>query len=290
MGIRDLFRKNKKADVVQVSTANAEEAKKKGRERRYSLLVEDVFENSRMQGVMVLGTVHGKVRVGDTLYLYQPKHPVKEVQVSAIELGPREEVEMIKNQRAALCVNLDSVEEVSRFAVLSSVKPLSLELAKRIVENPRLFGLMMEYSNMYTNSAYMDALLYELCEARLVLPLYMGQPPLPQPDGTFAFPKDAQVGFRSLRNPADETQTVFPAFTDEIALLAWKDAFHEGQPRQVAVMQLPHLMEHVDKGHAGLVVNPFGPVSVYFPKELLNAVRESEVFRAKFVKKESEEK
>ncbi len=290
MAIRDLIRKNRKAEVLEKVQANVEKkknAKRPAKLRRYSLMVEDVFETSRLQGVMVIGNLYGKVKVGDTMYLYQPDRSVKEVHVVTIELGPRDEVEVAKNQQVGLCLDLESIEEVSKYAVLSSVKPLPAELAERIIENPRLFGLMMEYRRLYTNSNYMDEVLKELCHAKFVVPLYMDRPPVPQEDGKVGFGSDAQVGFRALKKWDDASKTVFPAFTDEVALMSWKDAYHEGQPKRLATMQLPYIIDYVDKGgHAGFVANPFGPVSVYFPRELLKQVQASEVFEERYLMKE----
>ncbi|MBQ8798315.1 MAG: SseB family protein [Lachnospiraceae bacterium] len=257
--------------------------KKSGKRRRYTLLVEEVVESARMQGVMVIGNLHGRIREDDTMYLYQPGKPVREVKVVGIELGPREIVDTAKNQQVGLGLDIEDVNEVSRFAVLSSVKPAEGELANLIIENPRLFGLMMEYKRLYQNTAYMDELLYELCHAKFVVPLYMDRPPIPQADGSAEFSKDAFVGFRSLKKPGDDNEVVFPAFTDELATASWKDAFQEGQPKRFATMQLPHLLVEVRRGHAGLVINPFGPVPVYFPKELLDQVEKSTVFFERYV-------
>ena len=296
VSLKDLFRKSKSMENVQKKAEKnipeKKEEKKKGkavRERRYSFLVEEVFETSHSQGIMVLGTIHGKIREGDTMYLYRQEQPVREVHVLTIERGPRDVVQMARNVKVGLCLDLESTEEISRFSVLSSVKPVEGELANRLIENPRLFGLMMEYRRLYTNSVYMDALLYELCQAKFVVPLYMDRPPLPRPDGTFAFSEDAHIGFRPLKKADDSTQTVFPAFTDEIALASWKGAYHEGQPRRLATMMLPHLIGYVEKGHAGLVINPFGPEPVYFPKELLEQVEQSNVFQMKYQPKQQTE-
>lgn len=218
------------------------------------------------------------------MYLYRQDQPVKEVHVLAIELGPREMVETAKDCQVGLCLDLDSTEDVSKYAVVSSIKPVEEERAALVIENPRLFGLMMEYPRLYTNSVYMDALLYELCYAKFLVPLYMDRPPLPKEGGGMEFSQDTFIGFRSLKMPNDESQVVFPAFTDEVATMLWKDAFQEDQPKQFATMQLPHLMVEVDRGHAGLVINPFGPVSVYLPKELLSKVERSEVFEKRYVR------
>lgn len=289
INIKDLFRRSKEmekereAEQKKATQKKATE-KKDGRKKRCCLLVERILESARMQSVMVIGNVHGRVREEDTMYLYQPGKPVKEVKVIGIELGPREIVETAKNQQVGLCLNIEDIDEVSNFAVLSSVAPLEGELANRIIENQRLFGLMMEYERLYQNTAYMNELLYELCYAKLIVPLYMERPPVTQADGTLAFDKDTQMGFRPLKKPGDENQFVFPAFTDEVAAMEWKTAFQEGQPKRYATMQLPHLIDYVWRGHAGLVVNPFGPVPVYFPKELLEQVTKSEVFIGRYVK------
>ena len=118
----------------------------------------------------------------------------------------------------------------------------------------------------------------------------MDRPPVPQADGSLAFGEDAFVGFRPLKKADDDSQLVFPAFTDELATMSWKEAFQKDQPKRFATMQLPYLIEYVRKGHAGLVVNPFGPVPVYFPKELLEQVEKSEVYIRRYIKPVIEKK
>lgn len=285
--VKNFFRRKQMSEKVQkqVAEAKREAAEKKSRKRRFCLLAEDVFVSTRLQGVMVIGNIHGRVRVGDTMYLYQKDQPVKEVTVLELELGPRDPVETAKDCQVGLCLNLEKEEDVAKYAVLSSIKPLEGEMAERVIENQRLFGLMMEYSRLYTNSAYMDELLYELCYAKFLLPLYMEKPPVPQEDGTLLFPENSFAGFRPLKKADEDDKLVFPAFTDELATMAWKEAFHEGQPKRFATMRLPHVIQQVrQSNYAGLVVNAFGPVPVYFPMELLEQVEKSEVFFERHVK------
>ena len=45
---------------------------------------------------------------------------------------------------------------------------------------------------------------------------------------------------------------------------------------------LPGIIHYVEKGHTGLVVNPFGPGTVKFPTELLKFVQNTEVYKRKF--------
>ena len=99
ISVKELFRRSKEAELAQKNEAKSAGKKagekKEGREKRCSFLVEEIFESARIQGVMVIGNLHGRVREEDTLYLYQPDKPVKQVQVIGIELGPREVVERI---------------------------------------------------------------------------------------------------------------------------------------------------------------------------------------------------
>ena len=278
MGIRDMFRRNKQTEEPNEEIRQSSGEDKKRKERRFSLMVEDVFTSSRFQGVMVIGNLYGRIRQGDTMYLYQKDKPVREVHVMMIELGPRNEVEMAKNQQVGLCLDLEHEDEVSKMAVLSNV--LTEENTEgRKAENPRLLGMSMEYRRFYSNSVYMDELMYELCRAKFLLPLYIDRPPFPQPDGTLMFPEETQMGFRTLQKWDDKEQAMFPVFTDETALASWKDAFQKGQPKHVVVMHFPSLMEQVEKGHVGVVLNPYGPMAVYFPKELLDSIKNSEDYK-----------
>lgn len=285
MDIKKIFRKNKKV-MQEFKDTMAKAPEKKNVTRRYCFMVEEVYETTRLQGVMVQGTIHGKINEGDTMYLYQLGKETKEVHVLSIENGPREMLQTARNSKVALGLDLENAEDISKYAVLSSIAPQSEEEALRDVENPRLFGLMMEYSNNYTSNLYMDALVRELCNAKFVLPLYMDRPPMFKEDGSMEFGKDAQVGFRALKKWDDDTKTVFPAFTDKVALLFWKDAFHEKQPRRLIGLVLPTVMEYVEQGHAGLIMNAFGPTPVFFPVELLRQVQKSDYYKELFPEKE----
>ena len=119
--------------AMQSAAQNADGGTKKKRERRCTLLVEDFYESSRMQGVVVSGNLHGRVKEGDTLFLYHPEKPLKIVHITSIELGPREFVDTAKDQKVDLCLDLESLDEIARYAVLSSVRPVPRELSGRLI-------------------------------------------------------------------------------------------------------------------------------------------------------------
>ncbi len=281
--IKELFRKNK-GEQPGASRENIEKKRqengpvRKKPERRFTLLVEDAVRPSRVQGTIVIGMLHGKVREGDTIYLYQSSKPAMELVVNGIETGPRKAVNVAQNQQVGLCLDVGEKDAIPRYAVISSISPQEAA-DTAMVENPRLLGLSMEYPRLHTNQDYINLLLYELCQARFVVPFYMDQPPLPNPDGTLSFGKDAKVGFPSLRKSGDEARSVFPVFTDGGALWNWKDAFHPEQPKQIAQIRFPEVIRHVKNGNEGMVLNPFGPVPVFLPLDLLEKVEQTDVYR-----------
>ncbi|MBQ9767130.1 MAG: SseB family protein [Lachnospiraceae bacterium] len=294
--LKNIFQKNKgqsNAPVNKTTEApkNVKAMERKNERRRFSLLVEDAVEVQRLQGIMVLGTIHGKIKEGDTVYVYQSSKPPMELKVLALETGPRVTAEIAKNQKVGVCLNVEDKELISRYSVLSSVSPREvLAGGKAAVENPRLLGLTMEYQRLHETPEYFNLLLYELCYARFAAPFYMDQPPIPSSDGTVRFAPGAKVGIPSLKKSGDETKSVFPVFTDLGAMWNWKDAFHEDQPRQTVVLRLPEVISFASQGHDGIVINAFGPVPVYLPLDLLEQVAQTEMFKKLFEKKEAPKK
>ena len=83
INVKDLFRRSKEMEKEREKEQKSEPmkagGKKDNKERRCTLLVESVLESARMQSVMVIGRIHGRVREEDTMYLYQPGKPAKKV-------------------------------------------------------------------------------------------------------------------------------------------------------------------------------------------------------------------
>lgn len=285
---KGLFAKNK---VMSGNAAVTEEKKmtkpvSAAEKERFTFLIEDAFQSSRLEGVMALGNLHGKVKEGDTAYLYQSmKQPVV-VKVIGIEIGPRSTVEWAKNQQVGLCLALPEGVELSKYSVVSNILQQGEVVRNMEVENPRLLGLSMEYQRLHTIQDYFNVLLYELCQSYFVVPFYMDRPPLPSADGSLKFEKDAKVGFPVLKKEGEEEKSVLPVFTDQGALWKWKGAFHKDQPKQVMAIRLPDAIAYVKRSHAGIVLNPFGPVAVYLPAELLVQMEATQAYKEKFGMKE----
>lgn len=288
--MKGLFAKNKKAAVrSNHSIAEEKEMAKPAssvEKARFTFLIEDAFQASRLEGVMALGNLHGKVKEGDTAYLYQSMKPPVVVTVMGIEIGPRSTVEWAKNQQVGLCLSLPEGVELSKYSVVSNILQQGEVVRNMEVENPRLLGLSMEYQRLHMVQDYFNVLLYELCQSYFVVPFYMDRPPIPSADGSLKFEKDAKVGFPVLQKEGEEKKSVLPVFTDQGALWKWKGAFHKDQPKQIMAIRLPDVIAYVKRGHAGFVLNPFGPVAVYLPAELLVQIEATQVYKEKFGRKE----
>lgn len=291
--LKNLFQKNKVQSQATVKKTIAapkdlDAAARRKERSRFSLLVEEAVEVQHLQGIMVMGTIHGKIKEGDTVYVYQSSKPPMELKVLALETGPRVTAEMAKNQKVGVCLNVEDTGLISRYSVLSSVSPREvLAGGKAAVENPRLLGLTMEYQRLHENKEYFNLLLYELCYARFAAPFYMDQPPIPSEDGSVRFAPGAKVGIPSLKKSGDESKSVFPVFTDLGAMWNWKDAFHAEQPRQTVILRLADVISFASQGHDGIVINAFGPVAVYLPMDLLVQITQTEMYKKLFQKKEA---
>jgi len=291
--LKNLFQKNQgQKKVAGKKTAEApkdwREMAGKNEKRRFTLLIEDAVEVQRLQGIMVLGTVHGKIKEGDTVYLYQSMKPAIECKVLGLETGPRVTAEIAKNQKVGVCLDIEDATLIPRYSVLTNIAPRE-QIRNNAVENPRFLGLMMEYKRLHELPEYFSILLYELCYARFVAPFYMECPPIPGANGSLTFPEGAKVGIPSLKRSADDSQSIFPVFTDMHALEKWDGAFHKDQPKQTVLLRLSDVIAYVKNGHSGMAINPFGPVSVFLPLDLLEQVEQSEMYRKMFSKEEQSE-
>lgn len=122
----------------------------------------------------------------------------------------------------------------------------------------------------------LGAIFAALVRAQLLVPARIapgpgGKPPLRQPDGRVALPKDTRLGFAKLNTPQGEQY--FVAFTDEAAFKAMqKDK--NAPPQQFAVLLrfdgLINLLAK-DKQAAGLILDPFTN-GLRIPRQALEAL------------------
>lgn len=266
------FDRFKKKDNAQVK--NTGEHQSAGNDNhRFTLVVEDTFQLLGNNGIVVTGKVHGKVKAGDAVYILRPGGNVMLTQVHSMEIGLRTAASEAENQHVAIrLTDIKDKKEIAKFSVLTSIRPQTVVDVNTAVENPYLLGLSMDYSQYYQDNEYFNLLIYEICHAHFIVPMYLNKELEKQEGGTAVFREGARMQFISINHPEDETKQVFPVFTDWLALGKWKNVFDKEHPPKTLICRFPDAVAISKNFHGGIVVNPYGPVPVYLPTDLIERI------------------
>lgn len=273
MKFLDRFKKKENAKVKTASEHQPNAAQK----RRFTYVVEDTFQLLDNRGVVVVGKVYGKVCEGDEVYIFHPDGAVMRAQVNGMEVGPRMKASAAEDQNVALLfADIKDKKEVAKFSVVTNISPQAEADVNTAVENPYLLGLSMVYAQYYQDDAYFKLLIQESSHAHFIVPLYLDKEPEKNADGTATFREGAHMQFRFVAHPEDNTKLVFPVFTDWLALGMWKDAFDKEHPPRTLICRFQDAVALTKDSRGGIVINPYGPVSVYLPMELIERITASE--------------
>ena len=251
--------------------------------RRFTFIVDDTFQLLNNMGIVVAGKVHGKVKAGNAAYILRPDGTVMLTQVDAMEVGLGVAASEAENQNVAIrLVDIKDKKEIAKFSVLTSIRPQAVVDVNTAVENPYLLGLSMDYAQYYQDNDYFNLLVREACHAHFIVPMYLDKEPEKQADGSVVFREGAHIQFVSIKHPEDETKDVFPVFTDWPALGKWKNIFDETHPARVNIFRFPDAVTISEKFRGGIVINPYGPVPVYFSEDLVERITATEAYRKEF--------
>ena len=274
--------KFKKKDNVQVKNAGEHQSVAND-ERRFTLVVDDTFQLLDNKGIVVAGKVHGKIKAGDAVYIFQPGGRVMLTQAHSMEIGLGTPASEAENQHVAIrLTDIKDKKEIAKFSVLTSIRPQTVVDVDTAAENPYLLGLSMDYSQYYQNNEYFNLLIYEICHAHFIVPMYLDKEPEKQADGTAVFREGAHMQFISINHPEDKTKQVFPVFTDWLALGKWKNVFDKAHPPKTLICRFPDAVAISKNFHGGIVVNPYGPVPVYLPADLIEHITAMDGYRKEF--------
>ena len=275
-----------KAEEIQESAAETEEEKETVSEvegeRRFTLLVEESYNLQKEQSVVIVGNLHGTIQKEDTIYVLHPSGAITQTKVDALEVGPGRAVDKAENERVAIrLVDIKEMNQVPpKFTVLTSIKPQTAIDAEVAVENPWLLGLSMEYPKLYQDANYLNLLIYVICHTNYVVPARVEGAATENPNGTIVAGNQAMVRFPSLQNPANQSQNVFPIFTDGEALSRWKNLQEDNQLPKMIVLRFPDVVS-ICNG-TGVVINPFGPVTIMLPPENIARIISMEGYKQEF--------
>lgn len=249
--------------------------------RRFTLLVENAKQLSEEEGIMIAGMLYGTLRLGDEVYMLLPNHSMRITRIDGIEVAEGQNADSAENQKVVLQFKeIKDINMVPRYTVITSIRPQEKPTVDTTIENPHLLGLSMDYPRLNKDPLYMNLLVFELCHAYFLVPARVAANPVKNEDGTSTFKQDTQVRFPGIQDPSDSNKSAFTIFTDWLALANWKNLFDENHPPKAIIMRFPDVV-NVAAGN-GVMLNPFGPTSIFLPAEVIKKITELEGYKQEF--------
>ena len=247
----------------------------------FYLLADEIskFEPEEEGNIMVTGNLRGKISCGDEIMVYQEGGRCNKVTVRSIKNDSREKMEQAEDMRVELEVTRGDIPEadspdgqasrpISRFADLTKGEP------KKGRKTPRLLGLMIEYSRFPGDKEFFGSMMDAVINSELVMPIQVMQ-------GEGGKNK---INFVGLRNKERDNGMLVPAFTDTDTFnRSLKQGFKvNDKAGKLGVLVLDFARACAigrTDANDGLVINPFGPVTITLPKALLTDITKSAAFK-----------
>lgn len=253
-------------------------------DNRFYLVADDLplDEPKSPDGLVLGGIVRGRIAVGMEVYLY---HAVEDkmttTKVVALTAAGRSLDEVIDDR---VTVDLErgdlpkaatpdegASNPVSKFSVLTNVKARGNDDPQEGPENPKLMGLTMEYARFDSDRQF-----YETLAEAAVHSLFLTPVQFMREKGN-----RQKVGFMTLQDSSGNA--LFPLFTDKLCLSRNHPKQIKFDTKNMLPVDFP-LAAVVGKTgvHRGILINPFGPVTVRFPIDALNGITNSPAFINEF--------
>lgn len=251
-------------------------------DRRFTLLVEEVFQLDEENGVVVVGNLHGKIKKGDKIYVLFPNNRMMTSTVEELEIGPGRRVTEAEDDKVAVQIfEIKKKEQMPKFTIITNIVPAPDAKDGKELENPLLLGMSMEYPKYGQELNYNNLLIYIMCHTRYVVPASINT-------DNAAPGKVPMIQFPSLAEPNGSGRHALPVFTDWNALSRWEGLFDEKHPAQSVVMPFQDAVE-VCKGR-GIVINPFGPMVISLSAENIQQIINMENYKKEFGAGEAQKK
>ena len=254
---------------------------------RFVYLVEDKF-NYHLESddlTVVVGTVHGTVSTGDEVYIidYTGKTLLTKVrQLESMSSKGTEHPASCTDSPIALLLGV-SPSEIDKFCVVTNIKPWVSQDVSQAVENPYLLGLL--YGEKFReDNYYFGKFVYALAHAYFLSPVSMNKNPVDNGDGTATFTQETQLSFSTLSNDRYPGMATFAVFTDWIELGRWDGAPKDENGKvQTVILRFPDLVAlTADPNINGFVINAFGELNLFVPRELIEHITTLEGYRREY--------
>lgn len=250
--------------------------------RRFTILVEQAMQQGGDYEVVICGIVRGEIRLGDNFYLISPTQQIVTSIVAGLKTKESENAMSATNCPVVIRVsNIKSAEEIDRFSVATNFLPHHAVSADRDFENGQLLGLAVEFNRMCQDPAFVSVFTYALCHSDFLVATYVKGNPKTDEHGVITLTNGLELSYPLVHGGPQKDKAFLPIFTDWPSLNNWKDVFNEEHPPRVTVHPIPKLMSIAEKME-GLVINPFGPVTLLLPNDYLQNIANTEGYKAEF--------
>lgn len=240
--------------------------------------------------IIVRGNIRGTVKKDSDVFLYQGNGDRFSVKIDKIKNDKREFVDELTDERAELEITrgdipkpLNPDEEASapvkRYAVITDAKgahdmsdPACTGMA--VAGNPRTIAMLCEYGKFGKEPVYFGTVMDCLMTSEFVTPAIISK----------AQNGKSSVGFIGMSPKQDTKVSYLPVFTDNrLATKAINNFKGQGGPSQRIMLSFAQVAAvSRDSNHHGFLVNPGGPVTITIPKDLIDKMVETEIFKTRF--------
>jgi len=241
--------------------------------------------------IVIRGNVRGTIRKDTEVFLYQGRGDKFTVKIEKIRNDNREFVDELSYERAEIEITRGDIpvpedpdqeasRPVNRYAVLTDGKgiedmkdPACKGMAR--AGNPRTSAMLCEYGKYGKEPVYFGTVMDSLMTSEFVTLAKI----TPAQNGK------STVGFLSLATKKDPKSSFLPVFTDlKLARNALKAGFGgQGGPDKCLNMSFAQVAAISRDGrHNGFLVNPGGPVSITIPRDLVDKMVDTTIFKERF--------
>lgn len=278
------------ADAESAATKAAASVLSKNKEAReeggiislasFFMVIDDIPDRDPEgeNNLLAAGMLRGELKEGQKIYLYHPNAQVSETKIARINEIPSGNYEENSDKRVELELEKGTIPYgmLSRFGVLTDCPPQTAIDHEHPFENPRLLALTFEYDKFNRDPDYFNSLISAAVHARFLVPSFVQG--------------EDRVGILSLKDLENEGMNLIPAFTDITNLERGKNpAKEDPEKNKILVLSFQKLSKiATEKNNSGLLINPFGPVSIRLPKQTILDIVASEPYKNEFDGKEEE--
>ncbi len=241
--------------------------------------------------IIVRGNIRGTLRKDTEVFLYQGRGGRFTVKIDNLRNDSRESVDELSYERGEIEITRgdiplpknhdeDASRPVQRYAVLTDGIGISdmddpACRGMAVAGNPRTAAMLCEYGKYGKEPVFFGTMMDCLMTSEFVTLAKISS----------AGNGKSSVAFMGISTKNNPGVPFLPVFTDQkFARKASQNGFgKQGGPFQSLMLNFAQTAAvSRDAHHQGFIVNPGGPVSITIPKDLVDKMVETEIFRERF--------